>query len=219
MKTCSKCKAEKPLNDFGKSKASKDGLQYNCKSCNSAYYQNNKEQRRGYRETNKEKLKEYNREYRKNNKEKLKESAREYWKDNKDWLSERNREYNREYKKNNKEKINEREGKRRESDYFFKMKCNLRTRTYLAFKRKKWFKGKGTEKMLGTTFDIAHKHISRQFTEGMSWNNYGEWHIDHIIPLASANTEDELIKLCHYTNLQPLWAADNLAKGSKILPY
>ena len=51
----------------------------------------------------------------------------------------------------------------------------------------------------------------------MSWDNYGEWHIDHIIPLASATTEEGVLKLYHYSNLQPLWAKDNLSKGSKIL--
>ncbi len=51
----------------------------------------------------------------------------------------------------------------------------------------------------------------------MSWENMGKWHVDHIIPLATAKTEDEVIKLCHYSNLQPLWAEDNWAKSDKIL--
>jgi hypothetical protein len=52
----------------------------------------------------------------------------------------------------------------------------------------------------------------------MSWNNYGKtgWHIDHIIPLSSANSEEEIIKLCHYTNLQPLWSEDNLKKSNRF---
>ncbi len=53
----------------------------------------------------------------------------------------------------------------------------------------------------------------------MSWDNHTKygWHIDHIIPLASAKTEEELKSLCHYTNLQPLWAKENLSKGAKII--
>lgn len=53
----------------------------------------------------------------------------------------------------------------------------------------------------------------------MSWDNHSVfgWHVDHIVPLNSANTEDELYKLCHYTNLQPLWASENISKGDKIL--
>jgi hypothetical protein len=70
--------------------------------------------------------------------------------------------------------------------------------------------------MLGIEWEMAKQHIERQFTKGMNWDNQGKWHIDHIIPLASANTEEELIKLCHYTNLQPLWAEDNLTKSDKI---
>jgi hypothetical protein len=51
----------------------------------------------------------------------------------------------------------------------------------------------------------------------MSWENRDEWHIDHIIPLSSANSEEELYKLCHYTNLQPLWAEENIKKSNKII--
>lgn len=53
----------------------------------------------------------------------------------------------------------------------------------------------------------------------MSWGNYGDWHIDHIIPLSLAKTEEETYKLCHYTNLQPLWAKDNLTKGNKLIQF
>jgi hypothetical protein len=61
--------------------------------------------------------------------------------------------------------------------------------------------------------------MENKFTEGMSWDNQGKWHIDHIIPLSSANSEEEIYKLFHYTNLQPLWAKDNLSKHNKILEY
>ena len=62
------------------------------------------------------------------------------------------------------------------------------------------------------------EYIEQKFTEGMCWNLVGkEIHIDHIIPLSSANTEEDIYKLCHYTNLQPLWAKDNLSKSNKIL--
>jgi hypothetical protein len=53
----------------------------------------------------------------------------------------------------------------------------------------------------------------------MTWNNYSHdgWHIDHIVPLSSAKTEEDVIKLCHYSNLQPLWSIDNYKKGNKII--
>jgi len=51
----------------------------------------------------------------------------------------------------------------------------------------------------------------------MSWENYGDWHIDHIIPISSAKNNDEVYKLNHYTNFQPLWALDNMKKSNKII--
>jgi 5-methylcytosine-specific restriction endonuclease McrA len=71
--------------------------------------------------------------------------------------------------------------------------------------------------LVGITPKELKEHLEKQFFQGMSWGNYGEWHIDHIIPLSSAKTEDEIYKLCHYTNLQPLWAEDNLRKGNKLI--
>lgn len=68
-------------------------------------------------------------------------------------------------------------------------------------------------------FKYMSKEIEKlnQFQEGMSWDNYGEWHIDHIRPLANYNLEDSTIikELCHYTNLQPLWGCENISKGNK----
>jgi hypothetical protein len=71
--------------------------------------------------------------------------------------------------------------------------------------------------LLGTDLEGFKAHMESQFLPGMSWENHGEWHIDHIIPLASGKTPEEIWKLCHYTNLQPLWASDNLSKGAKLL--
>lgn len=69
--------------------------------------------------------------------------------------------------------------------------------------------------ILGAEFDVVKKHIESMFKDGMSWSNHGKWHIDHIIPVASAKNEEELLLLNHYTNLRPLWAIDNLRKGAK----
>ena len=71
--------------------------------------------------------------------------------------------------------------------------------------------------IVGCTPEFLKEYLEIQFTEGMTWENRCEWHIDHIIPLSSAKNEDELYKLCHYTNLQPLWAEDNLKKSNKII--
>ena len=66
------------------------------------------------------------------------------------------------------------------------------------------------------SLDVIKQHMESQFTEGMTWENQGEWHVDHIIPLAKAKNEERLVKLCHYKNLQPLWGEENLSKGDSM---
>ena len=78
-------------------------------------------------------------------------------------------------------------------------------------------KKSNTPAIIGCSFEELKAHLESQFVDGMTWENRSEWHVDHETPLASATTEEELLKLCHYTNLQPLWAKDNLSKGAKIL--
>ena len=81
-------------------------------------------------------------------------------------------------------------------------------------------KGRPTFKLLGYTQEDLKRHLENLFTEGMSWDNYGEWHIDHIIPRAKLPFEtetDENFKKCwSLDNLQPLWARDNRMKSDKI---
>jgi hypothetical protein len=73
--------------------------------------------------------------------------------------------------------------------------------------------------MLGTSIESVRTHIETLWQPGMSWDNHGKygWHIDHIIPLSSCKNEEDMVKLCYYTNLQPLWWKDNLVKGNKII--
>lgn len=116
-------------------------------------------------------------------------------------------------RKKYKEKYRKNERDRYHSDPVYRLKALLRTNVWRYIINKQ---GKRTEDILGETFDNVRRHLEIQFVDGMSWNNFGEWHIDHIIPLSSAKTEEEVFKLNHYTNLQPLWAKDNLSKGSKL---
>ena len=93
-------------------------------------------------------------------------------------------------------------------------------RTLQAFKQKSWKKNGSTEKLLGCDWKTAMNHIEKQFVgkkKWMTWENHGEWHIDHDTPLASANTIEEMTPFFHYTNLVPLLAEDNIRKGDKIL--
>jgi hypothetical protein len=106
--------------------------------------------------------------------------------------------------------------KRYSEDQMFRLKTNLRSRIYECLKKGGYKKTKKTIDILGCSIDFYKKHLQNQFKKEMTWDNHGKWHIDHIIPLASANTEEELIKLFDYTNTQPLWAVENMRKGSSI---
>ena len=86
-----------------------------------------------------------------------------------------------------------------------------------SFKRKGYTKKSRSYIILGEEWDFVKSYIENLFQDGMTWDNHGEWHIDHIIPISSGTTEDEVVRLCHYTNLQPLWAKDNRLKSNKIL--
>ena len=86
---------------------------------------------------------------------------------------------------------NKRQSKNRENT-LFRLSSNYRNRTSSAFRLGGYQKGTKTEKMLGINFNSLKKYLENQFVEGMSWNNYGKWHIDHIVPVSSANTEEEL---------------------------
>lgn len=115
-----------------------------------------------------------------------------------------------------KAKENERRLNRYYKDKLFAIKKNIRDRTSKAIKAKRWYKTTGFNSYIGCSLDELKIHLETRFTEGMTWDNYGLWEIDHIIPISSANSEPEAIKLAHYTNLQPLWAADNLKKSDTM---
>jgi hypothetical protein len=109
---------------------------------------------------------------------------------------------------------------KKHQDPFYRSMCSLRNRTRKYLKQIGVKKDSPTLKMIGCTPDELRKYLEDRFLEGMSWDNYGidGWHIDHIIPISSAKTLDEVKMLCHYTNYQPLWAEDNLKKGTTITP-
>lgn len=168
-------------------------------------------------EKNKEKHKEMQKNWYEKNKEKLKESRKKYRDENKNKI----KQYLKEYAKKNKKKINERKRKREKTNNMVRLRKVLRHRIYDSIKNNYSIKAYKTQELLGCTVEEAKEHIEKQFKEGMSWENYGHktWHIDHIIPCASFDLSDpEQQKKCfHYTNLQPLWAKDNMSKGAKIL--
>jgi hypothetical protein len=161
-----------------------------------------------YREKNKEKINKYLSEWRKINKEK----TEQYYQKNK----EKNKENNKRYIKNNIDKVRERRNKyfriRRNNDPLFKLSCNLRTLIGISLTNNGYSKKTKSYEILGITFDELLLYFEGLFEDWMSWENYGKyngeynygWDIDHIIPLSTAKNEGEIIKLNHYSNLQPL---------------
>jgi hypothetical protein len=246
MKKCSKCKVEKPFEEFCKQKIQKDGFYPSCKSCKKKHYEENKEKiakgNKIYYEENKKIISEKSKKYRQNNKQILKEKAKKYREENKELKRESDKKYRNKLKElgvykdkkqaeyiKNKEKYKLREKNRirdYKKEYSDLRKCEIRTFKYKtrnliygAFKRgtNQFKKNSNTETILGCTIEEFRVYIQSKFTNGMTFENNGEWHLDHIIPLATATTEEEIIKLNHYTNFQPLWAEENLSKGDKII--
>lgn len=139
----------------------------------------------------------------------MKDYYKDYYKDNKQAITECQKEY----KKNNKQAIAEYQKNRLSSDPAFKFARNLRRRINHALKGHS--KSASTQALTGCTWDFLRGWIESKFTPEMTWDNYGSlWHLDHVIPLSAfilSNAEAQL-KACHYSNLQPLLAKDNIKK-------
>lgn len=140
----------------------------------------------------------------------------------KTWVN-KNKEKVKIYKKiwtnNNREKVRALQRNLRKKyvlDPNFRIKHNLRNRVRKALIG--ICKTTSTIKLIGANVDFVKKYLENKFKPGMSWDNYGKWHIDHILPCVSFNLTkpEEQAKCFHYTNLQPLWASENLSKGNRI---
>lgn len=209
-KICRLCKKKKPFKSFYKKKGGVFGLDARCKTCVSLYH-------RQHFQKNKSKIlskrKDYMIEYRNSNKDKISEYNQKYYEKNKEQIltyksSEVYRKHSREYEKN-----------KRQNNILYRITGSLRNRLNQAIKNNK--KHGTTKELVGCSIEFLKEYLSKLFQEGMNWENYGKdgWHIDHIIPCASFDlTDPEQQKKCfHYTNLQPLWATDNIRKSDKIL--
>lgn len=191
IKICIKCKEEKELELFVKTKNS-------CKECE-------KEYKRNHREKNKEKLKESAAKYYENNKDSILERVANNYSNNK----EKKLEYQKKYASLNKERISaykmEYQRNRRRTDNVYKLKYVVGRLIRNSLKCKGLSKNKKSIEILGCSIEFFKIYIEEQFIDNMSWDNYGTyWDIDHRIPLSTAVTEEQVLKLNHYTNLQPL---------------
>lgn len=221
MKRCSECKIEKEFNFFYKCSSSKTGVRSNCIDCCKEYKSRNKDKAKEYREKNKDKIKSYHRvydpikkkEYYEKNKETILLKSKEYYQK----IRDSKLEYQNEYQKRNKDKRNLYLSERRKSDPLFKLITNTRNLIYNSFYYNGYSKMSKTEELLGCSFKEFKLYLESKFEPWMTWDNRGlyngefnnGWDIDHIIPLSSATTEEDIIKLNHYTNLQPLCSKIN----------
>jgi len=193
------CKEEKPatLEFFHKKKGGRNGLRLKCKECRK------KDAKEEYKQ-NREEINKQCRVYARENPEKMRENGKR-------WRSE------------NRARLRDYDRKRYNENIACRMAQNLRNRIGTVLKGAR--KSSPTMVLLGCTTEEYQKHLEDQFQEGMSWDNYGNpngdhtkgWHVDHIRPCASFDlTQEDQQRVCfHYTNLQPLWAKDNLSKGDK----
>ncbi len=228
-KICAKCKESKSFDEFYKRETSKDGLRAECISCERV-------RRAKHRKANKDNIKEYNRNYREANKEKIAEKKKAYHEANKEKYKaycEANKEKiadrKKAYREANREKFSQSSAsyyKKRKDNPLFRLIRNYRNSCLKAFRSIGNKKNNKSLKLLGLKdWEEFAEHLSKQFYdhpetgEEMTFDNHGlyGWHIDHIIPISSVKTEKDIIKLCHYTNLQPLWAEENLSKSNIIL--
>jgi hypothetical protein len=156
-----------------------------------------------------------------NNKEKRKLFYKEWSKENKELIKENHTKWREENREHVNKYAREYEARRCANDPKYKLSKRTRTAVYTCLKEANVAKYRKTFELLGYTIDELMKHLEALFTTGMTWDNYGEWHVDHKIPMSSflfESTEDLEFKECwKLSNLQPLWGPDNLSKGTKLL--
>lgn len=193
MKRCSKCQNEQELTAFAKKRASSDGYKSHCKVCDKTLREENKERDRLLKH-----------EWYLRNKERHQQTCKQYDVLHHEEMKEWKRNYKLAYEK-----------QRYKKDLFHRLKCILRSRLYQALKEEQ--KTGSAVSDLGCSIKEFKKYLESQFRLGMTWDNQGDWHIDHVRPLSSFNLSnpDEVKQACHYSNLQPLWAEENLQKSDK----
>lgn len=208
MKLCIRCKQVKPLSSFCKNRREKDGLNSWCRDCAREY-------KKQYYLDNRERVREEHREYYEKNKDEAKRRAAEFYAKNRD----HRKQYENEYRERNKDRILARQNewlkRQRQTDIQFNIREKIR--------KSLWHFVKGAKSgkyltLLGCSLQEFRQHIENQFTDGMSWDNYGingKWTFDHIVPLTAFDlTDDEqLKKACHFTNVRPLNPRLNMSLG------
>ncbi len=160
----------------------------------------------------------YWREQEERHREKNRKKRSMYYEKNKDLVKMRAIEWAKKNPEKKREINRRRYSKRLRSDPTFALRVKLGNRIACAVRRGSPNPKRHTMELIGCSGLELKIHIESLWLDGMNWSNWSPsgWHIDHVIPLASAKTDDEMIALCHYTNLQPLWAVDNIKKWKNM---
>lgn len=198
----------------------RDKIRARCRASRKIYYKNNRAKELAYAKIyckkNREKILIDNKAYRNSHKVALAESFKRWTEKNR----EKRAEYYKLYYQINKEKKLSSQRTyfthRRKIDTNFKLRMNLASRVKAVLVGDS--KSKSTIELLGCSINELRTWLESQFQDGMTWDNYGQWHVDHVYPCAKFNLEQPYEqKICfNWFNLQPLWAKDNLIKGNKI---
>jgi hypothetical protein len=245
LKWCSKCKSAKLFDDFSKDTQSAGGYCATCKDCVKTYRQDTigarKLKAKEYYLANRELKIQQAAEYRKNNPDKVVKLREKYYESKKDVILQKNAEYRvdniekvalrqkehhqenkvhrnliaSKWRKDNLEHCRDRSRERYQSVPEVRLNRACREmvrRMFLSIGRRK---DMSVNSVLGYSPNDLKLHLEKQFVDGMSWDNYGVWSIDHIIPISTAKTLADGIVLSRLENLRPLWAVENSAKGNR----
>ncbi len=201
-KKCNKCGEAKAITTFAIDNNLKSGRRGTCSSCI-----------KEYRTKNKDIISQYHKKRYLLIKDEVSVASKSYYEKNKEEVRSRHKKY----RENNKESINEYYRRKRLNDPMYRVICSMRTRVNRFCRQVGINKANRTIDLIGCSIEEFKFHIEFRFVGDMSWDNYGKWHIDHITPLSTASNSKDLMTLNHYTNLQPLWAFDNISKGNRVL--
>jgi hypothetical protein len=233
-KICSKCGVEQPITNFGAQRALKSGRRSTCKTCGAATAKvykakgadKNRETARVWKAQNPDRVKRYKKDSATRNAAGIKVKAAARYLQKREEISIKRKVYYAENKSIVSQRTTEYGRRRRKEDPEYaaigKLRCGIKAALKKVATGGSFKKPHSTEKYLGCSLKEALLHIESKFKVGMAWENWSMegWHLDHVRPIASFDKSDPnwALEANHYTNLQPLWAAENMAKSDKWEP-
>jgi hypothetical protein len=216
MKKCTKCLQDKIYSEFYKKISSKDGYNNICIACRIEYNTLKKEDTQLYYQKNKEKHQLNSKKYYQLNTEKVNQKSI-LWQKNNPLSSKKTRV---KWQSQNQEYFKEWRNRTYQTNPRFKLRIILGNRLNEILKKNKTYKTNSILNLIGCNLQELKLYLESKFLQGMTWENHSQtgWHIDHIKPLSRFDLSDrkQFLEACHYSNLQPLWAEDNLSKSDNF---